>query len=201
MHHTSCSATSQVATFRWNRIESRSWQPDSSFVTLRWRKMDSNHRFRATTSFVSYPRRTSPVSDDPLRRRSCLFAKPEGCRRAPPVLRQPRGGEEPMVRRLTAGGKWIRTIRSAEKETAQKRGPRPTIVARERAPPSLTITTSYCCGILQSCTRSMHPVTQARMRERSRRTLASSSFSSRRCFTRSPILTMPFSSFSSITGK
>ena len=42
---------------------------------------------------------------------------------------------------------------------------------------------------------------QARMREISRRTLASNSFSSRRCFTRSPILTMPFSSLSSITGK
>jgi hypothetical protein len=33
---------------------------------------------------------------------------------------------------------------------------------------------------------------QARRREISRRTLASSSFSSSRCFTRSPILTMPF---------
>src|SRR5208282_421576 len=42
---------------------------------------------------------------------------------------------------------------------------------------------------------------QARMREMSRRTLASSSFSSRRCFTRSPMLTMPFTSLSSITGK
>ena len=53
------------------------------------------------------------------------------------------------------------------------------------------------------CQRSIPRVvlTQARMREISRRTLASNSFSSRRCFTRSPILTMPFSSLSSITGK
>ena len=39
------------------------------------------------------------------------------------------------------------------------------------------------------------------MRERSRRTLASSSFASRRCLTRSPILTMPFNSLPSITGR
>src|ERR1700758_1091227 len=31
-------------------------------VTHRWREMDSNHRFRTTTSFVSCPRRTSPVA-------------------------------------------------------------------------------------------------------------------------------------------
>ena len=49
--------------------------------------------------------------------------------------------------------------------------------------------------------RSVEVPPQARMREISRRTLASSSFSSRRCFTRSPILTMPFSSWSSITGR
>ena len=49
--------------------------------------------------------------------------------------------------------------------------------------------------------RQRRPLPQARMREISRRTLASSSFSSRRCFTRSPTLTMPFSSLSSITGK
>ena len=30
--------------------------------TVRWREMDSNHRFRTTTSFVSCPRRTSPVA-------------------------------------------------------------------------------------------------------------------------------------------
>src|SRR6516164_5542206 len=30
---------------------------------------------------------------------------------------------EPVVRRLPAGGKWIRTIGSAEKETAVERGP------------------------------------------------------------------------------
>ena len=42
---------------------------------------------------------------------------------------------------------------------------------------------------------------QARMREMSSRTLASSSFSSRRYFTKSPILTRPFSSPSSITGR
>ena len=49
--------------------------------------------------------------------------------------------------------------------------------------------------------RRIEALTQARMRKRSRRTLASSSFASRRCFTRSPILTMPFSSLFSITGK
>ena len=31
-------------------------------LTRRWREMDSNHRFRATTSFVSRPRRPSPVA-------------------------------------------------------------------------------------------------------------------------------------------
>jgi len=49
--------------------------------------------------------------------------------------------------------------------------------------------------------RSVEVPPQARMREISRRTLASSSFSSSRCFTRSPILTMPFSSLSSVTGR
>src|SRR6516162_11179493 len=33
-----------------------------SSLTLRGREMDSNHRFRAATSFVSRPRPTSPVA-------------------------------------------------------------------------------------------------------------------------------------------
>src|SRR5215475_3981453 len=34
-------------------MQSRAWQPNSSFVTLRWREMDSNFRFRARYGFGS----------------------------------------------------------------------------------------------------------------------------------------------------
>ena len=33
-----------------DRMQSRAWQPDSSFVTPRWREMDSNFYYRAAWS-------------------------------------------------------------------------------------------------------------------------------------------------------
>jgi len=57
------SAGRVVLGFQIGRVMSgpRSRGTDSSW-TLCWREMDSNHRFRAITSFVSRPPRTSPVA-------------------------------------------------------------------------------------------------------------------------------------------
>ena len=68
--------------------------------------------------------------------------------------------------------------------------------------PSPSMATLPCAGVTACVSgKEFLHFTQARMREMSRRTLASSSFSSRRCLTKSPMLTMPFSSLFSMTGK
>jgi hypothetical protein len=68
-------------------------------------------------------------------------------------------------------------------------------MVRIQSPPAVSLRTQ------NSWSGTTGGVAQARMRWISRRTLASSSFSSRRCLTRSPMLTMPFSSLSSITAE